>query len=252
MIKVGKPGQLLNPPGWPLLAAGLIAGLVSSLLTLLTLPSLPSSADTATAVGLAWLIGVALGGWLGLAAVKALGFWFPIIYKSQRAPAEAAFSSVKSRLAALQAILDEDGIIIPTINGYSPHRNTQLPISTRAGRSLWRLSWGFYPFGIFAIFTCGFSIGLLYVGGVDIYLYLILLTAGTVVTGSALLFAWIFPIALNRKILRDSRRALGKIDRIEQRLADARAERIAIPIYDLSIVEAAMTEPPKWLTRLAA
>lgn len=246
MIKIGKPVQLLNPPGWPLFMVGLSIGLGHGLAVL------PRSAETAAAIGLAWLIGVALGGWLGLAAVKALGSWFLIIYKNQSAPADAAFASVKSRLADLQVILGAEGIIIPTINGHSQRSNAQLPLVARAGRALWRFSWSFYPFGIFAIFAGGFSIALLYVGGVDISVHLIWLIGGAAVTFPALLFAWIFPIALNRKILKDSRRALGEIDRIERRLAAANAERIAISIPDRSMVEAAMTEPPKWLTRLAA
>lgn len=252
MIKADKSKRVLNPPGWPLLAAGLVAGLVSTLLTLLTLPSLPSSADTATAVGLAWLIGVALGGWLGLVAFRALSAGFRLIYKRQRTRVLTAVSRLESRFVALQDLLGKEGVAMHSSNGHPRPANADSPIFSKLLWPLWSFSWGAYPLGIIGIFAYGLVIALYYVGGMDISLHLVLLVAGATVAVLALLFAGLFPIVLNWTILNDCRTALREIDRIEQRLADARAERIAISILDLSIVEAAMTEPPKWLTRLAA
>lgn len=246
MIKAEKSKQLLNPPGWPLLVAGLVAGLVSGLL------ALPSSTDTATAVGLAWLIGVALGGWLGLAAFRLLSAGFQLIYKKQRAQVMAAVSRLESRLAAVETLFLEAGMSIPSSNGQRRPTKSESLLFAKVLRPLWGFSWGFYPFGIIGVFAYGLVAILLSVGGMDISLHLILLAVAAAVTLPALLFAWLFPIVLNWKILRDSRQALGKVERIEQRLADARAEDISISIPDLSIVEKAMTTPPKWLTRLAA
>lgn len=246
MIKVGKPGQLLNPPGWPLLAGGIAAGLVSGLLTL------PSSADIATAVGLAWLISVALGGWLGLMAFRAISAGFRLIYKRQSAPAAAALAAAQSRLAAFQSRRDGRSPTVDSVNGYSPPSRRQSPVYSDAVRLLWRCSWDFLPVGISGIFILGLATILFYAGGLDFSLPLLGLAGIAAVTCPALAFAWIFPIALNRKIRQDSRRASDEIDRMEQSLAEAPAELPAIFLPDVAAIAKAMDTPSRWLPGLAA
>lgn len=249
MIKVGKPGQLLNPPGWPLLTGGIAAGLVSGLLTLLTLPV---SAETATAVGLAWLISVALGGWLGLAAGRGINSGFRIIYKRQSAPVAAALAAAQSRLAAFQARKDRRSPAVDSVNGYSPPSRRQSPVYSDAVRFVWRCSWDFLPVGISGIFILGLATILFYAGGLDFSLPLLGLAGIAAVTCPALAFAWIFPIALNRKIRQDSRRASDEIDRMEQSLTDTPAEPPAIFLPDVAAIAKAMDTPSRWLTGLAA
>lgn len=246
MIKSEKSKQLLNPPGWLPLVAGLVAGLVSGLLTL------PISADTATAVGLAWFIGVALGSWLGLAADRLLSAGFLTIYKRQIAWGNAVVSTVAARLAALQLLLDAKGIVIPSHNGHSLRANDTPSPFFKAGRSLWIFSWHFYPLGIIGISAYGLVIILSYVGGMDTSRHLILLAPVVAVTFPVLLFAWLFPLALNWKILHTSRRLLRRIDRIEQQSAAARTEDITLSIPDLSSIEKTINTPSRLLTRLAA
>jgi len=249
MIKVGKPGQLLNPPGWPLLAGGIAAGLGSILLTLLTLPS---SADTATAVGLACLISVALGGWLGLAAGRGINSGFRIIYKRQSAPAAAAVAAAQSRLAALQARKNGRSPAADSGNGYSPPYRRQSPVYSGAVRLLWRCSWDFLPVGISGIFILGLATILFYAGGLDFSIPLLGLAGSAAVTCPALAWAGIFPLVLNRKIRQDSRRAIDEIDRMEQSLTDTPAEPPAIFLPDVAAIAKAMDTPSRWLTGLAA
>ena len=246
MVKVEKAKGLLNPPGWPLLVAGVIAGLAHGLLTL------SSSADAAVAVGLAWFIGVALGGWLGLATARLLSAGFLTIYKRQIARANAAVSKVVSRLAALQVLLDAKGIVIPSHNGHSPLADYTPSPYFKAGCSLWSFSWRFYPLGIIGTFAYGLVITLSYVGGIDISLHSILLALAAAVTFPALLFAWLFPLALNWRILNISRQLLQVADSIEQQSAEARVEDITLSIPDLSSIEKTIDTPSKLLTRLAA
>ena len=246
MIKVGKPGQLLNPPGWPLLAGGIAAGLVSGLL------ALPVSAETATAVGLAWLIGVALGGWLGLAAARGIIIGFRLIYKRQSAPAAAALAAAQSRLTALQARRDGRSPAADSVNGHSPPSRRQSPVYSDAVRLLWRCSWNFLPVGISGIFILGLATILFYAGGLDFSLPLLGLAGSAAITCPALAFAWIFPLVLNRKIRQDSRRAIDEIDRMEQSLAAANAEPPAIFLPDVAAIAKAMDTPSRWLPGLAA
>lgn len=243
MIKSEKSKQLLNPPGWPLFVAGLVAGLVSGLLALL------SSADIATAVGLAWFIGVALGGWLGLATARLLSAGFLTIYKRQIERVNATVDGVVSRLTLL---LDAKGIVIPSHNGHSLRANDTPSPFFKARRSLWSFSWRFYPLGIIGTFSYGLVITLSYVGGIDISLHLILLALAAAVTFPALMFAWVFPLALTWRIIHISRRLLRKIDRIEQQSAEARVEDITLSIPDLASIEKTIDTPSKLLTRLAA
>lgn len=246
MIKVGKPGQLLNPPGWPLLVGGIAAGLLSGLL------ALPSSADIATAVGLAVLISVALGGWLGLAAGRGIVAGFRIIYKRQSAPAAAALAAAQSRLAALQARRDGRSPAVDSVNGYSPPTRRQSPVYSGAARLLWRCSWDFLPVGISGTFILGLATILFYAGGLDFSLPLLGLAGIAAVTCPALAWAGIFPLVLNRKIWQDSRRASDEIDRMEQSLAAADAEPPAIFLPDVAAIAKAMDTPSRWLPGLAA
>lgn len=246
MIKVGKPGQLLNPPGWPLLAGGIAVGLVSGLL------ALPVSAETATAIGLACLISVALGGWLGLAAGRGILAGFRIIYKRQSAPAAAALAAAQSRLAAIQARKNGRSLAADSVNGYSPPSRRQSPVYSGSVRFVWRCSWDFLPVGISGTFILGLATILFYAGGLDFSLPLLGLAGIAAVTCPALAFAWIFPLALNRKIRQDSRRAIDEIDRMEQSLAAANAEPPAIFLPDVSAIAKAMDTPSRWLPGLAA
>ena len=249
MIKAAESKQLLNPPGWPLLAGGIAAGLVSSLLTLLTLPG---STETATAVGLACLISVALGGWLGLAAGRGIVAGFRLIYKRQSAPAAAALAAAQSRLAALQARNNGRSLAADSGNGYSPPSRRQSPVYSGAIRLLWRCSWDFLPGGISGVFILGLATILFYAGGLDFSIPLLGLVGIAAVTCPALAWAGIFPLVLNRKIRQDSRRAIDEIDRMEQSLAAANAEPPVIFLPDVSAIAKAMDTPSRWLPGLAA
>lgn len=244
MIKVGKPGQLLNPPGWPLLAGGIAAGLLGGLL------ALPRSAEAAAAIGLAWLISVALGGWLGLAAGRGIVAGFRLIYKRQSAPAAAALATAQSRLAALQARKNGRSPAADPVNGYSPPSRRQSPVYSGSVRLLWRCCWDFLPVGISGIFILGLATILFYAGGLDFSIPLLGLAGIAAVTFPALAWAGIFPLVLNRKIRQDSRRAIDEIDRMEQSLAAASAEPPAIFLPDVSSIAKAMDTPSRWLTGL--
>ena len=246
MVKVEKAKGLLNPPGWLLLAAGVIAGLVNGLLFL------PSSADTATAVGLAWFIGVSLGGWLGLATFRLLIAGFRLIYKNQSARVLTALSRLETRSVAFRSLLDKDSVATLSRNGHPHPSNANSPIFSKLLWPLWRFSWYFYPLGIIGTFAYGLVLILYYVGGMSISPRLIILAAGAAVTFPALLFAWLFPIILNWTILNGCRAALREIDYFERILFDASTGQPSISIPDLSAVEKAITTPPKRLSRLAA
>lgn len=245
MVKVEKAKGLLNPPGWLLLAAGVIAGLAHGLLTL------SSSADAAVAVGLAWAIGIGVGGWLGLTVAGWLRSRFLSIYNRQRATADTAIALAKSRYAALPTMLKAVDAT-PSGNGYTRTAAAKLPRYVRPGRFLWRRSWDFYPFGIFVVFGYGLTVALFYVGGIAIAVPAILWGLATGVTFVAMLFAWVFPLALNRKVLNISRQLLRAIGHIEQQSAEARVEDITLSIPDLSSIEKTIDTPSKLLTRLAA
>ena len=242
MIREKK--QLLTPPGWPLLLAGGIFGLVAGAF------SLSESLEKATAVGIALFLGIALGGWMGVTAVKGLSSVLFKVYKTSDADLEQAISALKQRFADAMTSMNADGGLRPSAEESSNDAVIKVGSSFKALIELLRISSYIYPIAAVIVSAEFLTIVLLTVGGVDIPATISLFTLGSRALCGAMFAIYLLAFIHGLQLIRGTRKLINEIYSIEQLVATRRDGNIEKIIPDMSSMEKAVNVPPLVLARL--
>ena len=244
MIKNKK--QILSPPGWPLLLAGVSMGLLVGALSWQKYP------DDATAVGIAYVLGLTLGAWLGTAVVNGVSLALFGVYRRMTTELEDLRLSLERRFADVRTLFDMDEAADQPVSMRLNSSIVAPRFPFNFYRALLRVSSYLYPFATILAFSQFAVIILLDAGGLEVPSYMFMLMLVSLALFAVSLSMYFLTFARGWRLVRKSEKVIAKLDSLEQLLTAKRNGSIVTINPELSAMERATILPPRLLAPLVA